>query len=61
MKMTLPPTFTEYWRGKGDAIDPHSTKTEQKEVHPEDLGREWRELLGAVQTAAKREWDINNG
>ncbi|MDE5412571.1 hypothetical protein [Alkalihalobacterium chitinilyticum] len=57
MKTKLPPTFTEYWRGKAEVIDIHSTKTEQKEVQPEDLGREWRELLEAVQTAAKREWE----
>lgn len=55
MKTTLPATFTEYWRGKGNL----PKEAEQKEIRPEELGKEWRELIEAIQVAAKTEWPLN--
>ncbi|WP_216828346.1 hypothetical protein [Alkalihalobacterium elongatum] len=53
MKNTLPPVFNEYWRGSrtGEFLRP-----EFQSPRPEELGKEWRELIEAIQHAAKKEW-----
>ncbi|WP_209121860.1 hypothetical protein [Alkalihalobacillus sp. BA299] len=52
MKNSVPIQFIEFWRGNG--------ALPQKKEHindTEELGKEWQQLLEAIQDAAKKEWE----